>query len=73
VVRRRSTQPPTTGLPSHYPTPVYIPQAEYAQMLRDQRAAEKAAAAAAAELALLAGDKALNELAEKQEFSDWTS
>ncbi len=48
VVRRRSTEPPTTGLPSHYPTPVYIPQAEYAQMLRDQRAAEKAAAAAAA-------------------------
>jgi hypothetical protein len=73
VVRRRSTEPPTTGLPSRYPTPVYIPQAEYAQMLRDQRAAEKAAAAAAAELALLAGDKASNELAEKQEFSDWTS
>ncbi len=73
VVRRRSAEPQKTGLPSHYPTPVYIPQAEYAQMLRDQKAAEKAAAAAAAELALLADDEALNELAEKQEFSDWTS
>ncbi|MGH2641897.1 MAG: hypothetical protein ACRDGO_09390 [Actinomycetota bacterium] len=72
-VRRRSTEPPPTGLPSHYPTPVYIPQAEYAQMLRDQKAAEKAAATAAAELARLADDEALNELAEKQEFSDWTS
>jgi hypothetical protein len=73
VVRRRSAEPPKTGLPSHYPTPVYIPQAEYAQMLRDQKAAEKAAAAAAAELARLAEDEALTELAEKQEFSDWTS
>jgi hypothetical protein len=73
VVRRRSAEPPKTGLPSHYPTPVYIPQAEYAQMLRDQKAAEKAAAAAAAELALLADDEPLHELAEKQEFSDWTS
>jgi hypothetical protein len=73
VVRRRSTEPAKAGLPSHYPTPVYIPQAEYAQMLRDQRAAEKAAAAAAAELARLADDKALRELAEKDEFSDWTS
>ena len=72
VVRRRSTEPAKAGLPSHYPTPVYIPQAEYAQMLRDQRAAEKAAAAAAAELARLADDEALRELAEKDEFSGWT-
>jgi hypothetical protein len=42
-------------------------------MLRDQRAAEKAAAAAAAELARLANNEALRELAEKEEFSDWTS
>lgn len=73
VVRTRREKPATEGLPSYFPTPTYIPQAEYAQMLRDQRAAEKAATAAAAELALLADDKALNELAEKQEFSDWTS
>ena len=72
MVRRRSTEPAKAGLPSHYPTPVYIPQAEYAQMLRDQRAAEKAAVAAAAELARLADDKALRELAEKEEFSEWT-
>jgi hypothetical protein len=39
-----------TGVPSYYPTPTYIPQEEYARMLREQRAAEKAAAAAAAEL-----------------------
>jgi hypothetical protein len=58
-----------SGLPSYYPTPVYIPQAEYAQMLRDQKAAEKAAAAAAAELRELAE---LDELADKEEFSDWT-
>ena len=58
------------GLPSYFPTPVYIPQAEYAQMLRDQKAAEKAAAAAAAELSQLAD---LDELTEKEEFSDWTS
>lgn len=42
------------GLPSYYPTPTYIPQEEYARMLREQRAAEKAAAAAAAELRELA-------------------
>jgi hypothetical protein len=63
AVRRRSAEP-KPGLPSHFPTPVYIPQAEYAQMLRDQKAAEKAAAAAAAELARLADDEALNELAD---------
>ncbi len=59
--------------PSHYPTPVYIPQAEYAQMLRDQKAAEKAAIAAAAELHRLANLEELDELAKKEEFSDWTS
>jgi hypothetical protein len=58
---------------SHYPTPVYIPQAEYAQMLRDQKAAEKAAIEAAAELRRLADLEELDELAAKQEFSDWTS
>lgn len=57
-----------TGPPSYFPTPTYIPQAEYAQMLRDQKAAEKAAAAAARELSELAE---LEELAEKEEFSDW--
>ena len=64
-------EPPTPA--SHYPTPVYIPQAEYAQMLRDQKAAEKAAVAAAAELRRLAQDEELDEIAVKQEFSDWTS
>ena len=60
-------------LPSHYPTPVYIPQAEYAQMLRDQKAAEKAAIEAAAELRRLAEREEIDELAAKEEFSDWTS
>jgi hypothetical protein len=64
---------PSTGPSSHYPTPVYIPQAEYAQMLRDQKAAEKAAAEAAAELRRLADLEEIDELAKKQEFSDWTS
>ena len=64
---------PPTGPPSHFPTPVYIPQAEYAQMLRDQKAAEKAAVAAAAELRRLAEVEELDELAAKEEFSDWTS
>jgi hypothetical protein len=63
----------TTGPPSHFPTPVYIPQAEYAQMLRDQKAAEKAAIEAAAELRRLADLEDLDELAAKEEFSDWTS
>jgi hypothetical protein len=61
------------GPSSHYPTPVYIPQAEYAQMLRDQKAAEKAAIEAAAELRRLADLEELDELAAKEEFSDWTS
>ena len=61
-----------TGPPSYFPTPVYIPQAEYAQMLRDQKAAEKAATVAAAELRRLANQE-LDELAKKEEFSDWTS
>lgn len=64
-------EPPTS--PSHYPTPVYIPQAEYAQMLREQKAAEKAAIAAAAELHRLANLEELEDLAKKEEFSDWTS
>lgn len=64
---------PPTGPPSHFPTPVYIPQAEYAQMLRDQKAAEKAAIEAAAELRRLADLEDLDELAAKEEFSDWTS
>lgn len=64
---------PETGPPSYFPTPVYIPQAEYAQMLRDQKAAEKAAAEAAAELRRLADLEDLDELAAKEEFSDWNS
>jgi len=68
--RTRREPPP---LNSNYPTPVYIPQAEYAQMLRDQKAAEKAAVEAAAELRRLADLEELDELAAKQEFSDWTS
>jgi hypothetical protein len=60
-------------MPSYFPTPTYIPQAEYAQMLRDQKAAEKAAAEAAAELRRLADLEEIDELAKKEEFSDWTS
>jgi hypothetical protein len=67
------TRPETPPPNPNYPTPVYIPQAEYAQMLRDQAAAEKAAIAAAAELRRLAEIEDLDELAEKEEFSDWTS
>lgn len=67
------TRPEPPPLNSNYPTPVYIPQAEYAQMLRDQKAAEKAAVAAAAELRRLAEVEELDELAVKEEFSDWTS
>jgi hypothetical protein len=70
AVHTRREKPATEGLPSYFPTPTYIPQAEYAQMLRDQKAAEKAAAEASAELARLAG---LDELAKKEEFSDWTT
>jgi hypothetical protein len=65
---RRAAAVETAGLPSYFPKPVYIPQAEYAQMLREQKAAEKAAAAAAAELRELAD---LDDLAQKEEFSDW--
>jgi hypothetical protein len=72
-----ATQPepvaPESGPPSYFPTPVYIPQAEYAQMLRDQKAAEKAAAEAAAELRRLADLEDIDELAKKEAFSDWTS
>ena len=67
------TRPEPAPLNSNYPTPVYIPQAEYAQMLRDQKAAEKAAIEAAAELRRLADLEELDELAAKEEFSDWTS
>jgi hypothetical protein len=70
---RRAAQPAPSDLPSYFPTPTYIPQAEYAQMLRDQKAAEKAAAAAAAELRQLADMEEVDELATKEEFSDWTS
>jgi PH (Pleckstrin Homology) domain-containing protein len=66
------TRPQPPPLNSNYPTPVYIPQAEYAQMLREQKAAEKAAVAAAAELRRLAQDEEIDELALKQGFSDWT-
>jgi hypothetical protein len=70
---RAEPQPAPIGNASHFPTPVYIPQAEYAQMLRDQKAAEKAAVAAAAELRRLAEIEELDELAAKEEFSDWTA
>ena len=68
--RTRAEPPP---LNSNYPTPVYIPQAEYAQMLRDQAAAEKAAATAAAELRRLAEVEEPDELAVNEELSDWAS
>jgi hypothetical protein len=68
--RRRAERLPAADIPSYYPTPVYIPQAEYAQMLRDQKAAEKSAAAAAAELTRLAGLDVPDEFAEADEFSD---
>jgi hypothetical protein len=67
------TRPEPPPLNPNYPTPVYIPQAEYAQMLRDQAAAEKAAVAAAAELRRLAEVDEPDELAVKEEFSDWAS
>lgn len=69
----RRREPAPSELPSYFPKPTYIPQEEYAQMLRDQKAAEKAAAAAAAELRQLADVEELDELAAKEEFSDWTS
>jgi hypothetical protein len=70
--RKRTVAPPP-DLPSYFPKPTYIPQEEYAQMLRDQKAAEKAAAAAAAELRQLADPEEIDELAAKDEFSDWAS
>jgi hypothetical protein len=72
AVRKRADPAEAAGLPSYYPTPVYIPQAEYAQMLRDQKAAEKAAATAAAELTRLAGLDVADDLAETDEFSERT-
>ena len=42
-------------------------------MLREQKAAEKAAREAAAELARLADAEELDELAKNEAFSDWTS
>jgi hypothetical protein len=44
----------SAALPSYFPKPVYIPQEEYARMLREQRAAERAAVVAAKELRELA-------------------
>ena len=70
---RRRTVQPAPELPSYFPKPTYIPQEEYAQMLRDQKAAEKAAAAAAAELRQLADPEEIDELAAMEEFSDWAS
>ncbi len=69
----KRTRPEPPPLNSNYPTPVYIPQAEYAQMLRDQAAAEKAAVAAAAELRRLAEVEEPDEIAVNEEFSDWAS
>ena len=60
---REPTAPPRHA--SYFPTPTYIPQAEYAQMLRDQKAADKAAAEAAAELRRLADLEEIDELAEE--------
>jgi hypothetical protein len=73
AVRSRRQPQAAEPLPSYFPTPTYIPQAEYAQMLRDQKAAEKAAKEAAAELRRLADLEEIDELAKKDEFSDWTS
>jgi hypothetical protein len=67
------TRPVPAPLNSNYPTPVYIPQAEYAQMLREQKAAAKAAAAAAAELRRLAEVEEPDELAAEEERSSWVS
>jgi hypothetical protein len=73
TARSRRQAQATDPIPSYFPTPTYIPQAEYAQMLRDQKAAEKAATEAAAELRRLADLQEVDELAKKEEFSDWTS
>jgi hypothetical protein len=70
---RRAAEQETPGLPSYFPKPTYIPQEEYAQMLREQKAAEKAAREAAAELGRLADAEELDGLATNDAFSDWTS
>jgi hypothetical protein len=70
---RRAAPQETPGLPSYFPKPTYIPQEEYARMLREQKAAEKAAREAAAELARLADLEEIDELAKNEAFSDWTS
>jgi hypothetical protein len=70
---RRAAEQQTPGLPSYFPKPTYIPQEEYARMLREQKAAEKAAREAAAELGRLADAEDLDELARDEAFSDWTS
>jgi hypothetical protein len=70
---RRAAEQETPGLPSYFPKPTYIPQEEYARMLREQKAAEKAAKEAAAELGRLADVEEIDELAKNEAFSDWTS
>jgi hypothetical protein len=70
---RKAAEQQTPGLPSYFPKPTYIPQEEYARMLREQKAAEKAAREAAAELARLADVEDLDDLAKNEAFSDWTS
>ena len=70
---RRAAEQQTAGLPSYFPKPTYIPQEEYARMLREQKAAEKAAREAAAELGRLADAEELDDLATNDSFSDWTS
>lgn len=70
---RRAAEVETPGLPSYMPKPTYIPQEEYARMLREQKAAEKAAREAAAELGRLADVEELDELAKNEAFSDWSS
>ena len=70
---RRAAAQETPGLPSYFPKPTYIPQEEYARMLREQKAAEKAAREAAAELGRLADPEETAGLAQDEAFSDWTS
>ena len=70
---RRAAEVDTPGLPSYMPKPTYIPQEEYARMLREQKAAEKAAREAAAELGRLADADEIEELAQNDAFSDWTA
>jgi hypothetical protein len=81
-LRRKRTEEPLTPVavtaPEHekaptVPKPTYIPQEEYARMLREQKAAEKAAKEAAAELGRLADADEIEELARNDAFSDWSS